>query len=263
MLYFPQLATGSVGQYPIEKRRSARTVVNQANDGTQYKLADANAETVEWTLSLQSLSDAERDTLIALFDNVEGRLGSFMFLDPTDNLLLWSEDLTQTAWVGNALLTITSGIADPNGGTAASRVSNGGAGPIAIQQTINAPGGLRYAFSMQARSGSGRQISLIQSTASASHSETHEIGTNWTPLLLSAALGGSDEAITFGVQISAGGSVELFGLQVEAQAGASGYKMTTERAGVYSAARFLDDALSITTDGPNQHSSKIRIHSQA
>jgi hypothetical protein len=263
MLYFPQLSTGSVGQYPIEKRRSARTVVNQAADGAQYKLADANAETVEWTLSFQTLSDAERDALITLFNNVEGQLGSFTFLDPGDNLLLWSEDLTQTAWVGNALLTITSGVADPNGGTAASRVSNGGEGAIAIQQTINAPGGLRYAFSLQARTGSSGQISLAMSTASASDSQTYNIGPNWTPLLLSAALGGSDEAITFGVQIPASGSVEVFGLQVEAQAGASGYKMTTERAGVYPAARFLDDAFSITADGPSQHSCRIRIHSQA
>jgi hypothetical protein len=66
MLYFPQLSTGSLAQYPIQKRRVMRTVVNQAADGNQYKLADAKAEAVEWTLKFQTLTGAERDALIAL-----------------------------------------------------------------------------------------------------------------------------------------------------------------------------------------------------
>ena len=32
MLYFPQLSTGAVGQYPIQKRRLTRTVVNEASE---------------------------------------------------------------------------------------------------------------------------------------------------------------------------------------------------------------------------------------
>ena len=39
MLYFPQLSTGAVGQYPIQKRRLTRTVVNEAFDGARFKLA--------------------------------------------------------------------------------------------------------------------------------------------------------------------------------------------------------------------------------
>jgi hypothetical protein len=262
MFYFPQLSTGSIGQYPIRKRRVARTIVNEAADSNQYKLADANAASVEWTLDFQTLSDAERDALIALHGSVEGRLGSFTFLDPTDNLLVWSEDLTQTAWVGNSFLTVTTGVADPNGGTSANRVSNSGAGVIAIQQTLNAPGWLEYGFSLQARSGQSQQVTLIRSTASASQSQTYNIGPNWTPLLLSGALGGTDQAVTFGIQIGAGGSADLYAIQVEAQAGASGYKRTTSNGGVYPSARFLDDALSITTNGPQQHACRIRIHSQ-
>jgi hypothetical protein len=263
MFYFPQLSTGSIAQYPIQKRRVARTVVNEAADGNQYKLADVNAAAVEWALSFQTITDAERDALVSLFENVEGRLGSFTFLDPADNLLVWSEDLTQTAWVGNSLLTVTTGVADPNGGTSANQISNGGSGALAIQQTINGPGWFQYAFSMQARSAANQQITLVLSTASASQSQTYSIGPNWTPLLLSGALAGTDEAVTFGIQTPPGGSADLYGVQVEAQAGASGYKMTTSSGGVYPAARFLDDGLSIVTNGPSQHSGTIRIHSQA
>ena len=69
---------------------------------------------------------ANATRLISLYSDVEGRLGSFTFLDPTDNLLLWSEDLTQTAWESNSLLTITAGVADPKGGTSANQIANTG-----------------------------------------------------------------------------------------------------------------------------------------
>jgi len=81
--------------------------------------------------------------------------------------------------------------------------------------------------------------------------------------VLSGKFGGSEESITFGIELGAGGSADLFGMQVEAQAGASGYKKTLSAGGVYPAARFLDDNLAVTADGPGQHSCKVRIHSRA
>ena len=77
---------------------------------------------------------------------------AFTFLDPTDNLLCWSEKLDESVWERNSLLTITAGIADPNGGTNATRVSNTGSGALSIQQTVNGPGWFQYAFGVQARS---------------------------------------------------------------------------------------------------------------
>src|SRR5437588_9055514 len=152
MLYFPQLLTGAVGQYPIQKRWLSRTVVNEAWGGTRLKLADPDASAVEWILDFQTLTDNEGDALEQLFEGVEGRLGDFTFLDPTDNLLCWSEKLDEAVWERNSLLTITAGVADPSGRTAANRVSNTGAGALAIQQTVNGPGWFQYAFGLQARS---------------------------------------------------------------------------------------------------------------
>src|SRR5580700_6799038 len=124
MLYFPQLSTGSIGQYPIQKSRLTRTVVNEASDGVTFKLADANAAAVEWTLGFQTLTDNERDALAQFHGTVEGSLGNFTFLDPTDNLLCWSEKLDEAVWERNLLLTVATGVADPQGGTNANRISN-------------------------------------------------------------------------------------------------------------------------------------------
>src|SRR6185437_9498599 len=92
------------------------------------------------------------------------RLGDFTFLDPTDNLLCWSEKLDDTVWERNSLLTITSAVADPLGGTSANRVSNTGGAALAIQQTVNAPAWFQYAFTIQVRSDQDQQLTLVRST---------------------------------------------------------------------------------------------------
>jgi hypothetical protein len=262
MLYFPQLSTGAMGQYPIQKRRRSRTVLNESLDGSRIKLADASAASVEWVLGFQTLTDSERDALAQFHGTVEGRLLDFTFLDPADNLLCWSEKLDETVWSRNLLLVVTLGIADPNGGTNATRIVNTGAGPLAIQQVVNGPGWFHYAFSLQARSAVPQQIKLIRSTVSASQFSTYQIGPAWTPLLLTGNIPGTDPAVTFGIQVPAGGSIDVFGIQVEAQIAASGYKKTFSNCGVYPQARFLDDALSLQADGPGQHSCQIGIHAR-
>jgi hypothetical protein len=262
MLYFPQLSTGAMGQYPIQKRRMSRTVVNEALGGTRLKLADADAAAVEWTLDFHTLTDNERDGLAELYGGVEGRLGQFTFLDPTDNLLCWSEKLDETVWERNLLVTITPEIADPYGGTTASRVSNGGIAALPIQQTVNGPGWFQYGFSVYARSDQDQQLTLIRSTETQTQSAAFAAGPDWRRILLTGKFTGAEEVMTFGIGIGAGRSVDLFGLQVEAQPGASGYKKTFSKCGVYPQARFLDDSLSVTTEGPNQHSCRIRIHTR-
>src|SRR3984893_16333510 len=233
MLYFPQLWTGAVGQYPIKNRRLTRTVVNEAAYGARFKLAHANAAVVEWSLSFQTLTDNERDALTQFHGSVEGSLGNFTFLHPTDNLLCWSEKLDEAVWERNLLLTVTVGVADPHGGTNANRITNTGAGPLAIQQVINGPGWYEYAFSLQDRSGLAQQPPLIRSTATVSQSSAYQIGPDWTPILLSGKFAGTDPSVTFGIQLQPGGSADLFAIQVEAQIGASGYKKTLSNCGVY------------------------------
>ena len=76
MPYFPQLATGAMGQYPLAKRRLARTVVNEAGDGRKVKLADAGAVTTEWRLRFDDLTDGEMETLHELLRGRGGTAGN-------------------------------------------------------------------------------------------------------------------------------------------------------------------------------------------
>ena len=105
MLVFPQLETGALSQFPIRKQRRKRTVVNTAPDGRSIKLADPNGEVTEWQLSYSDLSDRETSALEEFFKTAEGSLNGFTFLDPTANLLAWSDKLDGTAWAPVTLAT--------------------------------------------------------------------------------------------------------------------------------------------------------------
>jgi hypothetical protein len=259
MLCFPQLSTGALAQYPIEKRRLTRTLINQVLSGARLKLADPDAATVEWTLDYQTLTTSERGSIEDLFRAVEGRLGEFTFLDPTDNLLQWSEQLDDAVWERNLLLGVTGSIGDPIGGAAASRLSNSGGAALSIEQTVNGPGWFHYGFSLQARSDQNTQLRLTRSTLTQTEASIFSVGPEWKPLLLSGSFGGTEESVRFGIEVGAGNWVDIYGVQVEAQPGASGYKKTLSRSGVYSRARFSNDSLSITADGPGRHSCRVRI----
>ncbi len=94
-LVYPQLETGALSQFPVRKTRRTRTVTNRAADGSTIKLSDPAGVTTEWTLTYSDLSDQEAASLRAFFEAAEGSLNGFTFLDPSGNLLAWSDQLDQ------------------------------------------------------------------------------------------------------------------------------------------------------------------------
>ncbi len=259
MLYFPQLTYGAMAQFPVTKRMVERTVVNESADGSRIKLADPAAAMIEWQLQFVGLSDTECAAIETLFQQVEGRLGSFTFLDPFDNLLGWSEDLTAAAWSKDPYLGLTANIADPLGASGAVSVSNGSQAQQSVQQTLTVPAWFQYAVSVYARSGSAAQVTLFASGGGSPLYKAIPIGSAWQRLECAVMPEGTAETVSFGVTLNGGSTVELFGLQVDAQASASKYKKTAAKGGVYPSAFFMDDALTVTTDGLNQNSCTLRI----
>lgn len=259
MACFPQLVTGAVAQFPGIKRIVRRTVVNEAGDGRRVKLDDPAASALEWRLELSGLTDAEWNAIETLFEAVEGRLGSFTFLDPFENLLSWSEDLSATAWVKGAGLVVVAGVEDPLGTARAARVTNQDALAQSIAQSVNGPGWYQYCFSVWARSEAPATVTVFQRTQTASASKVVQIGPVWKRLEYGVKLAATEDAVDFGVTIEASGAVELFGFQAEAQVGASDYRKTTARSGVQESASFVDDVLTRTTEGIDNNSCILRI----
>src|SRR5580698_9646948 len=138
MLVYPQLPTSALAQFPVHTRYQARTLVNTAADGTVVKLADSGAAKVEWQLKYAGLSDVELAALLLFFAAAEGTLNNFTFVDPTANLLGWSNDLQNEVWEAAPLLSLTGSTSDPAGGNYAWAVANSGAGAQSLSQTLTA-----------------------------------------------------------------------------------------------------------------------------
>ena len=262
MRFFPQLSTGAAGQFPLRRRQVRRTVVNETEDGRRIKLADDAAGTTEWDLIFDGLSGSEAAAMEQFFAGGEGLLGSFTFLDPAANLLVWSEKLDDAAWQPAPLLQITGGIADPLGTQRATSLVNPAGAALKIEQVLNAPEWFTYALSVYARSSGGSRLRLIRSSGSSSEAAVKDVAPQWQRHVLSGKFTGTGETVRFALEVEPGGSVEVFGLQAEAQPGASGYKRTFSRGGVFAGARFGQDDIEITAEGVNWSSFRTTVVAQ-
>lgn len=250
MHYFPQLESGAMGQYPLRRVRRLRTVRNQMADGREVRLADAAAIVTEWRLEAAWLTDGELERLAAFFEAVEGRLHTFTFLDPADNLLRWSEDLEESVWEKGPLVTVAGGVADPFGGMRGWRVANG-----SLAQRLMVPEWFYYTVSVYARCDGGGVLRLLRGSQSAQRRLTPE----WKRLSFASQSDGTAESVRFGVETEPGAAVEIYGLQVEPQIAASAYKRTGQRGGVYPNARLAEDRLYWATVEAGRHACTVGI----
>jgi hypothetical protein len=251
---YPQLVTGVTSQFPIVKQRKPRTVVNAAADGTSIKLADPAGATVGWRLQYTNLSDTELAALQQFFTTMEGSLNGFTFLDPTANLLAWSEDLMNAVWQAAPFLTLSGGEADPLGNSNAWQLANPGEGAQTLTQTLNAPTGYTYCFSVYAFSSQPTAIQLQLGSNSAQAT----LNSRWSRIQITGRGDDTANSIELGIELPAGATVTVFGPQAEAQPSPSAYKLGTT-GGIYSTARFRDDTFTVTSTDVNHHSALVNI----
>ncbi len=256
MLVFPQLTTGAAALYPLTKRRLRRTALNSVADGHAVVFADSDAGIAAWELRATGLMPAEWNAIEALFQQTSGMARTFTFLDPVGNLLLKSEDFTAGAWSRGALIQFTAGIADPLGTTRATRLANTGQAAGGVAQTLNIPGDFQYCLSVWARSTSNSTLML----SIGSVTKVFAAGSQWRRVFVFANPGQTGATtVAFTAQVDVGGSVELFGVQAEAQLGPSDYKVTGLRGGVYSKARFGSDQIAVTAQSAEVYDAVISI----
>ena len=259
MLYYPQLLTGCISQYPITRHTTRRTIVNQLADGVSIRMADSGASQTGWGLSYQHLTLAEVSGLEELFQAASGSWQTFTFLDPTDNLFAWSEDLAQPVWKLDPLLALGVGLQDPLGAQAGTKVTNTAQVRQQLVQTLPIPGSYQYCLSVFVRSDQPGSIELFGSAGNAEIHTDVTAGPVWTRVVHPFQISSQTDELSAGIRLPSGGSVSIFGLQLEAQSGAGGYKKTRDRAGVYSKSRFEEDAFRSIATGVNQYSCQLRV----
>ena len=246
MLYYPQLATGAVTCYPMAKKAVRRTVVNRMADGSALKLTDADAFEVRWELRYRGLSDAECTALETFFTECEGRLKSFTFFDPTGNLLAHSDDLSKGVWQVDGLVRVDEG----------SRLTNTGQVWQGIAQAVAAPEWFTWCFSASVQGAGAVRLSIGSLVSQYGVPAAGE--TVWC----SGALPGDAEEITCRLEIAPGETVEVSRLSLHAQPMPGAYRRTAQFTGIFAETRFDDDRLVVTADGPDNHSTTVRLMSR-
>ncbi len=261
MLVFPQLSTGAAALYPVTRTNSTRTVVNALSDGSTVVLADPDAIQTQWELRCTGLTAVEWNAVEALFQAVSGQLETFTFLDPAGNLLANSEEFGAAQWSNGPSIVLTGGVADPLGSTGATGVVNTGAVAEAVAQSLAVPGNFQYLFSVWARAAGTASITLVATTTGGNATGVFALSSQWKRFSLNVDLGQNTSSVTFAAQLDVSASVDLFGMQVEAQPGMSDYKKTGA-GGVYANARFAEGRLTVRAQATDVYDMVIRVVSK-
>jgi hypothetical protein len=258
-LYFPQLMSGALVQYPIRKTLLTRSIKNILPDGNMILLADPDAARLIWQLSYADLSSADIRALQAHFNACVGPFHAFTFIDPTDNMLASSSDWTAAAWQQSGLIKVVPGIADPAGGSAAFRVTNTSAANQEISQVLAVPASYQYCFSIYASSAYSSTLNLVRSGPSSSQVTNFVVGPTWTRLISAGRLNDPGVNLTVAVSLSPGQEIQIYAVQLEPQNAPSRYKPTTNSGGVYAGAHWTADELTITAQAPDLFSASFSI----
>lgn len=257
-MYFPQLESLAMAQFPFKEQRSFRTVVSETEGGGVWRRSDVDGARVVWRLTLKALRDSERAAVEQLFTASSGSLRSFTFLDPCDNLLRYSEDFAQSSWTRSGMV-VTPGQPDPWATTRASLLTNPTIQEQRLFQSVPIPARFHYHLSVYARSAVPGSMGISIKSGGAMVRRDAAVGTNWTRYSVAGSPGGAANEIEAGIHVESGGTLEIVGMQLEAQIAGSVYRPTTTKCGVHPEARFLDDRLSWTTQASNVHDAVIQI----
>lgn len=214
---------------------------------------------VQWRLRYSGLTDGERTSIETLFEGSQGQLNTFTLLDPTNNLLTWSEDWTQSIWTADPMLQVSGGFSDPMGGTDAMQITNTGQAIQQVIQNIAAPSWYEYAYSVYVMSTVTATVQLVVTAASETTLTPITTNATWTRVTWSGSLSVQEGEIGFGLQLPPGVQVQAFGAQVEAQPEAGVYKKTVNLSGVYVNTRFSSDQLTFSATAVNQNSCQVEL----
>jgi hypothetical protein len=258
-LAFPQLTSGAMAQYPLRKRRVIQSAVNTFADGSMIT-ANLNANTQRvWELSYTDLTSVDRAALQNLFVTCQGPLMPFVFIDPTDNMLGNSGDLTSGAWMAAPLLSVTGGAPDPLGGNTAFMLVNDSQVDQQVSQIIMAPANFQYCFSLYAMAAVNSPFRLGLNTSASQQSQTFTATGNWRRLAASVELTDNETTFSASIIVPAAQTVVVWGPQLEPQLSPSRYRVTAASGGVYQNAHFLGNSLTFESDAPGLFSTVISI----
>ena len=258
-LFFPQLSSGAVVQFPLRKISTLRNITNVLPNGELILFPDSGLKTTDWRLAYTGMNADEIEALKSFFDACSGPLRPFSLLDPAGNLLSWSSDLSANEWLRSATLDIEAFVPDPFSGFNAFTVTNTGQAFQALTQVLTAPCSYQYCFSFFARAAAPCSIQSLRAGNERSAITNHNLTPAWSRFTSSGRLLDTGTQFSVGLNLAPGQEITLYGLQCEPQIGASSYRPTSGVSGIYANTFWLDQYLEISADSPKSFSTVINL----
>jgi hypothetical protein len=266
VVLFPVIhSNGGRAQYP--NAVTFEHLTNQVNLPCNSHIAFGwRAEPLaRYTLNLKNLTDSEVSTLETFFASQNGRFGQFAYVDPTGNLLQYSDDYTQATWI--KACTVGASVADPAGGTSATVLSGDGSGNSSLTQVVTIDptvAGSVACFSvyLKAVTAAGAfNVYLTDGATTTNQACVLTLG-KWTRVSVPWTFGTSG-AVTVGLGGSSSwtgtNQIAVFGPMLCMTAGAAPYLRTPGFAALRIYCRFDQDALDIQYNGSNQTDVTVKI----
>jgi hypothetical protein len=266
VLLFPVIhGNGGRAQYP--NAVTFEHLTNQANLHCNAHIAYGwrTEPLARYTLNLKNLTDAEVSTLETFFASQNGRFGQFAYIDPTGNLLQYSDDYTQAPWT--KACTVGASLADPAGGTAATVLSGDGSGNSSLTQVVTidptVTGSLAcFSVYLKAVTAAGAfNVYLTDGTTTTNQACVLTLG-SWTRVSVPWTFG-TPGNVTVGVGGSSSwtgtNQIAVFGPMLSMTAGAAPYLRTPGFAALRIYCRFDQDALDIEYKDLGQTNVTVKI----
>jgi hypothetical protein len=238
-LFFPQLSTGALVQYPVKRTKSVQTVSTQAEDGSVMTYFDPNGSTLTWQLEYSGITQAEANQLQGLFDACAGRFRAFTFIDPVANLLT-------SNWQAGAGVQ-----------TAANIYANTGNAPAEVWQTFSLPSGYIYCFSVTGDLNAAPDATLTLIRRGNTTEQRLALPVREPLLVSSGVLPDAGLGFTAAILLEPGQSIDLNQARLEAQPTPSPFR--PPHGGVYPKAHWAIDELLFTALGPDLYSTRFSI----
>jgi hypothetical protein len=241
---------------PLSREARFTSRVSRTPDFTEMRAADQATTLFRWDLQVGPLTDADATSLQAFYASCNGGYQSFVFLDPLDNLLNWSEDFAQSCWLKTipSSLRIAGGGTDPLGGSAAQTLTNTVGSVNTISQTLTAnPQGTTLTASVWLI-GLGAPVTLrLSDGGSQNFATTVSPGPSWQRYFVIGAFAASGSQITWAADLPANGSAQFFGAQLVATRGPGTYTRTTTVSGFHPNCCFDSQSFAHRVIAPNQN----------
>ncbi len=84
MATFPQLKTTAIAQYPMSRAVEFQNQTLRFLDGNEQRYREASGALHKWMIRLDELDEYELAEIEAFCAAIQGRFGSFAFVDPWD-----------------------------------------------------------------------------------------------------------------------------------------------------------------------------------